>query len=777
MAGTYRKEELESLSTEDFSMVDKDERIFDKKFETKPVGYFRDAMSRFARNRTNVVASLILFTMIMMAIFVPILTTKSYEGIQPELQNLGPRWPIVERWGIMDGSRAVTEVRVDRDTIDPETGIGLPYSTVPDYLPEQFRRDFMTYNEDYIYMDTLTNEIEPCFGYTIRDSNCYGGEVIFGYEGNHRVITLLTDDTLTLDPDKTPTLTFNVPINAGIRSISVMVSFDGGATYTNLRTLYESRSVDVPAGEHLVDFFAIMDSVDDPFDTQIKITMSSRDETVHENFEMLFNDQDNDDVAMSTTVDSLYYSVTMESLDAIAFDGAFADPKAVFELLEMTEGTTIDVMVRNQYNAFQTVGSITDVVTSEISVYGGLDHTSPFSSPLRFALRSESDDIEITIESIAIQPLFGDPIYEVSGWSLARFSRASGETTGYKSRTNATRHTASFRYDSYGAAFDEQARTMGRFEYEALLDEYGDRCEITDHPFIEDDPNAWGFESPDPDRPCIFSRVDSRTSSVPGPGGVDTFSYRLYINYAVELGYDTYPFFYFGTNSQGQDMFALTWFGLRTSLMLGLIASLVNITIGIIYGSISGYYGGKVDLAMERFAELISRIPWLVTLSIFMALIGPGALTLILILIVSGWVGIAGVTRTQFYRYKGREYVLASRTLGAKDSRLIFRHILPNGIGTIITASILSVPMVIFTEASLSFLGFGIGHGQSFSIGPIELSGVSIGVLLADGQAAMLNRPYLTVFPAIIISILMITFNLFGNALRDAFNPSLRGSE
>ena len=175
---------------------------------------------------------------------------------------------------------------------------------------------------------------------------------------------------------------------------------------------------------------------------------------------------------------------------------------------------------------------------------------------------------------------------------------------------------------------------------------------------------------------------------------------------------------------------------------------------------------------MERFAEIVGRIPWLVTLSIFMAYFEAGFTSLILILIVSGWIGVASVTRTQFYRYKGREYVLASRTLGAKDGRLIFRHILPNGIGTIITSSILLIPTVIFSEATLSYLGFGIGHGQKFS-----LSGVSIGVLLNDGRDKLQNYPHLTVFPAIIISILMITFNMFGNALRDAFNPALRGSE
>jgi ABC-type dipeptide/oligopeptide/nickel transport system permease subunit len=200
--------------------------------------------------------------------------------------------------------------------------------------------------------------------------------------------------------------------------------------------------------------------------------------------------------------------------------------------------------------------------------------------------------------------------------------------------------------------------------------------------------------------------------------------------------------------------------------------------VGVVYGSVSGYYGGVTDLIMERFSEVVGRIPWLVTLSIFVALIGPGFWTLILILIVSGWIGVASVTRTQFYRYKGREYVLASRVLGAKDGRLIFRHILPNGIGTIITASVLMIPGVIFAESTISYLGYGIGEGQSFSfLGLFTLSGSSLGVLLNNSRSELLDKPYLTVFPAVIISILMITFNMFGNALRDAFNPSLRGSE
>jgi len=132
----------------------------------------------------------------------------------------------------------------------------------------------------------------------------------------------------------------------------------------------------------------------------------------------------------------------------------------------------------------------------------------------------------------------------------------------------------------------------------------------------------------------------------------------------------------------------------------------------------------------------------------------------------------------QFYRYKGREYVLAARTLGASDARIIFKHILPNALGTIVTRVVLSIPAVIFLEVNLSYLGFGIGNGQTLKIGPIELTGTSIGVILNDGQTQILaGNLWLIIYPTIIVSILMITFNMFGNALRDALNPQLRGNE
>ena len=137
----------------------------------------------------------------------------------------------------------------------------------------------------------------------------------------------------------------------------------------------------------------------------------------------------------------------------------------------------------------------------------------------------------------------------------------------------------------------------------------------------------------------------------------------------------------------------------------------------------------------------------------------------ILALTLTGWIGTESITRSQFYRYRGREYVLASKTLGAKAPRLIFRHILPNAIGTIVTSSVLIIPSVIFNEATISYLGLGF-QGMS-----------SLGVILSRYQDTLRQFPYQLAVPAIIIALLMICFNLFGNGLRDAFNPSLKGTD
>ncbi|QTL98966.1 ABC transporter permease subunit [Iocasia frigidifontis] len=225
-------------------------------------------------------------------------------------------------------------------------------------------------------------------------------------------------------------------------------------------------------------------------------------------------------------------------------------------------------------------------------------------------------------------------------------------------------------------------------------------------------------------------------------------------------------YFWFGTDSIGRDLWTRLWRGSRISLIIATLAVLVNVFIGIIYGAISGYYGGKVDMYMQRVIEILAGIPSLVLIILFIIYIGPGIIPLAMAMVLTGWIGMSRMIRAQFYKYKGQEYVLASRTMGAKDRKLIFRHILPNAIGPTITQATLAIPGAVFTESFLAYLGLGLQAPEP-----------SIGVLLAEGQRQLLNYPHLTLFPAVLISVLMLSFNLFGNGLRDAFDPTLRGFE
>jgi oligopeptide transport system permease protein len=235
--------------------------------------------------------------------------------------------------------------------------------------------------------------------------------------------------------------------------------------------------------------------------------------------------------------------------------------------------------------------------------------------------------------------------------------------------------------------------------------------------------------------------------------------YRYSLNQTAE---DTY--FWFGTDQQGRDLFTLLWQGSRISIFLAIVVTSINLMIGLFLGAISGYYGGLYDLLFDRLIDILANIPFLGILTLLILRFGSTYWIIIVAFVATGWIGSYGATRAQFYRYKLREYVLAARTLGAKDPRIMSKHIFPNAIGTLITSFSLAIPSFIFTESTFSFLGI-INYENS----------TSIGKLLSIGQATMQQHYHLLLFPAIYLSILMLSFNLFANGLRDAFNPSLRG--
>ena len=246
---------------------------------------------------------------------------------------------------------------------------------------------------------------------------------------------------------------------------------------------------------------------------------------------------------------------------------------------------------------------------------------------------------------------------------------------------------------------------------------------------------------------------------------VDYYEYFQYKNNGVK------PNFIFGTNVHGQDIYSCLAAGGRLSFGLAIGVSLINFILGACYGAVEGYYGGTTDIVMERISDVLASVPFIVVATLFRMHLAEQVgmlVSLLFAFVLTGWVGMAARVRMQFYRFKGQEYVLAARTLGARDRRLIFKHIFPNALGTIITGSVLSIPGVIFSESMLSYL----------HIIDLETSSMtSIGTLLSGGQGLLSTYPHIILFPALFISILEISFNLFGNGLRDAFNPSLRGAD
>ena len=231
------------------------------------------------------------------------------------------------------------------------------------------------------------------------------------------------------------------------------------------------------------------------------------------------------------------------------------------------------------------------------------------------------------------------------------------------------------------------------------------------------------------------------------------------------------PVFFFGTNQHGQDIFTCLAYGARFSFILAIIISTVNIIIGSIIGAMEGYYGGWTDMLVERLKDILAGVPFIVTVFLFREHIQKhvGAIgTVFFAFILTGWIGTSDLVRTQFYRFKKQEYVLAAKTLGATDNRVILKHIFPNAIGTMITSMVLVIPGFIFSESNLSYLGI---------INLSTANTTSVGTLLAGGNAYLQQFPHIIFFPSLFISFLLIAFNLFGNGLRDAFNPSLRGAD
>lgn len=222
-------------------------------------------------------------------------------------------------------------------------------------------------------------------------------------------------------------------------------------------------------------------------------------------------------------------------------------------------------------------------------------------------------------------------------------------------------------------------------------------------------------------------------------------------------------YFYLGTDYLGRSLAQRIIYGTKVSLIVALVATFFDLTVGVAYGIISGWKGGRVDNVMQRIIEIISSIPNLVIVVLMLVVLKPGMTSIILAIAISSWTTMARMIRAETLSLKTQEYVLAARTLGESPTKIAWKHLVPNLSSIIIIQTMYTIPSAIFFEAFLSFIGIGITAPET-----------SLGVLLNEGQKNFQFLPYQMWYPAIVLCVLMTAFNLLGDGLRDAFDPKTR---
>ena len=716
----------DGISKDDFKFVQADKKIHDQKFETKPTTFLKDCVRRFAKNKSSVVAAFILGFLLVLSIVIPVACKTSVahetEGSHSDIKYLEPKL-FPAGTGFWDGTKKMTGIPVD--TSDPDRKNWAPDKQ--DYSPSAVSNLVI---EDEQYTKTATK-----FG---KD-----GFVQFGYYAN---IPDANEETHQYEYIAYGALNRIPQYNFADRL--VVTAFD---VYDEARlAASDEKTKTFPSGYTQAESALYLSF------TKTNVTY---------------------DIALTDYAYSHKIGVSGgdASIDCNAIFDAFALEKGFGD--KVVENLYFQVRIKNSNNHKNSCALVRSVKIES-------DSETPIN-----LLPSKSHPEENFPKTVG--ELFNSISFENGTKCMIRYSDNSGYWMVYNHTDYAKAviylskaYLCSFTFDTYEHALGYLDRKIESQDFYDYVNYEWIQATIVPVKGADGnyhaDPLLFKCKILNPDKcPIAVEFKAEDVEFMPGSPVLKCINCKVLKYKQAPYNLSKMPIFLLGTDTSGRDMLIYVFEGLRTSLLLGVATTIICFLFGLLWGSISGYFGGVVDLVMERFTDILSGIPWVVvmTLSIikfkaaFEAVPGstiPPSLGVFILgfsICITGWIGTAATTRTQFYRFRGREYVLASRTLGASHGRLIAKHILPNAMGTIITSAVLMVPSVIFSEASISYLGLGFKELRS------------LGVILNDNQVELTNHPYLLIFPAVIIALIMISFNLFGNGLRDAVNPSLKGED